>query len=310
MKLVIVVNGGIGKNIGALGAIQWLRENVEEIERIVVVASHPSVFRSCEDVEVFSHTSSNLFDLFPRDKWEWIDVEVYRERDWYEGRRNISSQFVVSILKFLDIRREVPAEIVPRYRILKDEELRAEIYLMNIISKTGNRPVVLYQPFGGWAYETMRFTGRELDIKIASELGRRIEGLGVVLIQVKSDKEPAVCNYYTQGMGIREVIALLSKSETFVGVDSFLQHAGASVGKRGVVIWGSTHYKQNGYSMHINIVKNNCDIQPCRRPAWGFGLDMIATERGFESWSCRRGYRCMEIDIEEVEKALRELIKI
>ena len=46
---------------------------------------------------------------------------------------------------------------------------------------------------------------------------------------------------------------MLKGSEGFIGIDSSLQHFSASVGKRGVVLWGSTRWTQFGYGHNINM---------------------------------------------------------
>lgn len=46
---------------------------------------------------------------------------------------------------------------------------------------------------------------------------------------------------------------MLKSAEGFIGIDSSLQHFSASVGKSGVVLWGSTRWTQFGYSHNTNL---------------------------------------------------------
>jgi fermentation-respiration switch protein FrsA (DUF1100 family) len=50
---------------------------------------------------------------------------------------------------------------------------------------------------------------------------------------------------------------MLKGAQGFIGVDSCLQHFSASVGKRGVVLWGSTRANQYGYAHNANLTWND-----------------------------------------------------
>jgi ADP-heptose:LPS heptosyltransferase len=50
-----------------------------------------------------------------------------------------------------------------------------------------------------------------------------------------------------------EVHELLKDAETFVSIDSCLNHFSASAEKHGVVIWGSTRWTQFGYNHNKNL---------------------------------------------------------
>ena len=56
------------------------------------------------------------------------------------------------------------------------------------------------------------------------------------------------CNLHWSGLH-----ELLKDARTFIGIDSCLQHFSASIGKRGIVVWGSTKWTQFGYTHNTNL---------------------------------------------------------
>jgi ADP-heptose:LPS heptosyltransferase len=93
------------------------------------------------------------------------------------------------------------------------------------------------------------------------ELVKEIQKLGLYVIQVGGTGEERIegCDAYHIGINYRLTIALLEKSVGFVCVDSFLQHAGHAVGKKGVVLYGPSDPQIGGHDTNINLKLNKCD---------------------------------------------------
>jgi ADP-heptose:LPS heptosyltransferase len=93
------------------------------------------------------------------------------------------------------------------------------------------------------------------------ELVKQIQKLGYNVIQVGGYGEERIdgCDAYHIGISYRLAIALLDRSVGFVGVDSFFQHAGHAIGKRGVVLYGPSDPQIGGHDTNINLRTNQCD---------------------------------------------------
>lgn len=93
------------------------------------------------------------------------------------------------------------------------------------------------------------------------ELIKEIQKLGLYVIQAGGTGEERIegCDAYHIGINYRLTMALLEKSVGFVCVDSFLQHAGHAVGKKGVVLYGPSDPQIGGHDTNINLKLNKCD---------------------------------------------------
>jgi ADP-heptose:LPS heptosyltransferase len=73
------------------------------------------------------------------------------------------------------------------------------------------------------------------------------------IIDCTLPNEPAYFNSIKCDLHWSEVHELLKDAETFVSIDSCLNHFSASTEKHGVVIWGSTRWTQFGYNHNKNL---------------------------------------------------------
>jgi len=87
----------------------------------------------------------------------------------------------------------------------------------------------------------------------------------IVAVGVSRPIEGACANLLTSEHGEREAVALLTSCDYFIGVDSFIAHAAAAVGLRGVVIWGPTSPDNWGHDTTVNFIGGS-SCAPCNRP--------------------------------------------
>ena len=86
-----------------------------------------------------------------------------------------------------------------------------------------------------------------------------------VAVGVSKPVEGACANLLTSEHGERESVAFLTSCDYFIGVDSFMAHAAAAVGLRGVVIWGPTSPDNWGHDTAMNFI-GGATCAPCNRP--------------------------------------------
>jgi len=75
----------------------------------------------------------------------------------------------------------------------------------------------------------------------------------VAIIDATLPNEPAFAGTIKCNEHWAVIHEMLKRAEGFISIDSCLQHFSASVGKSGVVVWGSTRWTQFGYEHNTNL---------------------------------------------------------
>lgn len=166
------------------------------------------------------------------------------------------------------------------YCKLYSEELdedKLEIYLTksedewgrNYISKF-KKPVIFISPYSGYANQN----GRAIQVtknrdwvyeywtEVLSYFRDKYE---FVQIGSKNEKVLPGISHTLFGESIRNVIAALKFTKTYIAMDSFWQHAGNAVGKRGIVLFnGGFHPYICGHDSNINLY-SRCKLEICHK---------------------------------------------
>jgi ADP-heptose:LPS heptosyltransferase len=125
-------------------------------------------------------------------------------------------------------------------------------------------------------------------------LVKEIHKLGYKVYQVGGDKDDRIsgCDGDFLGESYRHTMALLDRCTTWVSIDTFLQHGGHAVGKRGIALFGATKPKMFGHSSNINIYHDVCKNKPCLweggdRFQWLHRVDYVCnTKECFKAITC------------------------
>lgn len=88
------------------------------------------------------------------------------------------------------------------------------------------------------------------------------------LVQVGTSNEEQICDRFEKDLPYAEVEQLLLKCDTFIGVDSYLQHHAWFVKKRGIVLWGQSDPAIFGHDLHINLFKNKSYFRQNQFDIW------------------------------------------
>lgn len=90
----------------------------------------------------------------------------------------------------------------------------------------------------------------------AKELVQLLEKEGHQVVQIGVEGEEQICKEFLKNKSFKEVTNLLNEFDTFIGVDSYLQHHAWYIGKKGVVVWGNSWPQIYGHDIHINLLKD------------------------------------------------------
>ena len=139
------------------------------------------------------------------------------------------------------------------------------------------------------------------------ELVKNIKKLGLKVYQVGGMKDEKIegCDGWFLDINPRLSVAMLERSKGFVSVDTFLQHAGSAIRKKGVVLFGPTDPKRFGHKDNVNVYKEDA----CKkdRECWiGDGKKSC--------WWAKHTFKCdsrecmSSIEVGEVFSSLREVV--
>ncbi len=105
-------------------------------------------------------------------------------------------------------------------------------------------------------------SGSPKNYPFARELAQALQEAGHEVIQVGGDGEEQLVPDFRRGLSHPEVCDLILNSDTFISVDSYIQHAAWSVGKRGIVLFSISNPDVFGHSLHLNLLKDRSYLRP------------------------------------------------
>jgi len=297
--LVLIINGGIGRNIMATAIVRNLKKAYPD-KKLVVVCGCPEIFLQNPHIyRVYSLSNSVYFyeDFIQHKKSAIVSVEPYQHFDYVYKKKH----FVECWCDMIGI----PCDnIYPEIFLCDIEKTLAQWHL-----KTFDRPMVLCQFEGGKVPEgkdnKSRISARnamyqrsipeELQVKIVDQINTFGFKTGVVAHE----------NQYVAGCcerisyPIRAIIALLPYVAGVICIDSFLMHGCAMFKKKAVTIWGGTSPDVLGYDYQTNLRKQACVTPECHRPN-SFLFDI--EPNGYQ-WLCPSNMDCLKYSLDEVIEA-------
>jgi hypothetical protein len=301
---VLKVDGGLGKNVAATALVVSIKAKWNL--PLIVIASHMEPFYGNPLVDRL-HTYRNLSylyaDYFADRAVQILSGEPYMHSSYLTGSHIIEVWREMFGLPTCDVAQ-------PCLFIDAAEREWALTYLAGM--KIQPEKLILLQWQGGAAPpapgQCSAQQRRTLRRVTAQALYDGLVGMGYDVISMQLPSQPQLerCLVPTAGRGQdgqplplnpRQALALVSVCKSFVGIDSFVQHAAAALGKPGIVLWGGTDPRNLGYPEHKNLTaKVKCETPHCGRPnSFLFDVDVFG-----RPWSCPVGDMCLDFDPDEI----------
>lgn len=307
-NIVFVCEGGLGKEIASTAVIRAIKNKYPE-KNIIVVAGYNEIFLYNKNIKKIFNFNNPLYfyDDYINEETKIFKVEPYLDYSYV----NKKTHLVESWNNQLNIESN---EINPDFYYLPNEERAAKIYV-DKITENGKKELILIQWVGGkipkdkTEAELMGSLSsmyrRSLDKNEVQKIVDVLKEKGYVIGIVGHENFPEIKNTEKIFFPLRSTIMLLKFSKTFIGIDSFLQHAAASnqINKKGIVCWGGTTPKCLGYNTHINLTKEVCANPFCHRPnSYLFDIQPHGM-----MWDCPVDNECMRsYKAEEIIKVFEE----
>ena len=89
-----------------------------------------------------------------------------------------------------------------------------------------------------------------------SDLIKQLEADGHRLIQVGIEGETQLVSDFRKNLSIAELSHLILENDTWIGLDSFGQHLGWSLGRKGMAIFGQSDPLIFGHHENVNVLKD------------------------------------------------------
>ena len=242
-----VVEGGVGKCTAFTALIPQLRKKAE----VQVYTPYIDCFANNPDVKLVLEETLPLKDPRIMASDNIFYCEPYKSNFQFGKQHLIESycehhgvQYDKSMLPKLYT--EQHKESVDKW--LKTNEI--EKYIM--IQFSGGQPK--------WNYaDNVQYTNinpnRNYQPYLAQQLVNmlREEYKDTTIINCVLPNEPHFMGTIRCDLHWAQIHEMLKGAETFVAIDSCLNHFSPSANKKGVVIWGSTRWTQFGYDQNINL---------------------------------------------------------
>ena len=242
-----VVEGGVGKCAAFTALIPQLRKKAE----VQVYTPYIDCFANNPDVKLVLEETLPLQDSRIMASDNIYYCEPYKSNFQFGKQHLIESycehhgvQYDKSMLPKLYT--EQHKESVDKW--LKTNEI--EKYIM--IQFSGGQPK--------WNYaDNVQYTNinpnRNYQPYLAQQLVNmlREEYKDTTIINCVLPNEPHFMGTIRCDLHWAQIHEMLKGAETFVAIDSCLNHFSPSANKKGVVIWGSTRWTQFGYDQNINL---------------------------------------------------------
>jgi len=299
---VLLVTGGIGRNICATAVVRNLKKAHPD-KNIIVVCGVADIFLKNPNVYKVYNLNQPFYlfeDYFLNGSSMVINVEPYQHPEYLAKRMHFTKAWCELI--------GIPCEdIHPEIFFTDMEKSLALDY-----TKGFSKPLVLCQFEGGKVPNDK--TNKERLVAKSAMYRRSIpekvqqeitDGL------IERNFIPAVVAHENQFIPLkaekiffsaRAITALLPHIQNVICIDSFLLHGTAVFKKEAIVCWAGTSPEVLGYSFHKNLRRAVCPTPECHRPnSYLFDLE----PNGFQ-WECPYNDKCTGYESSEILKAFDE----
>lgn len=234
MKILLSIDGGIGKNIAATGAIREAYNNDHVID---VITAWPVVFEG----------NPYINKVYEWDRYEYIRDRLkeydklifndpYRQQEFIKGDTDLTSMFNYLVNGKLEY-------VKPELYFSLAEELEIKEFI-----KTIKKPIFLIQTNGGQTNAWMwpRDYRLEEAVEVLNVYNNEYE-----IIHLRGPHQPSIDGIkHTGDMSIRQCMLLLKYSTKRLLIDSVYQHASAAMDLPSIVLFNNTDYKQFSHPIH------------------------------------------------------------
>jgi hypothetical protein len=269
MKKAFFINGGAGRVLCAIPALEYYKEHTDPDVVIVVEAWQELFLSTSLRKNVYQGNGGDLFNLL-KDK-EIVSPEPYRLNAYYNQRVNLIQAFDMLINGVDDTIEGKPINL--------DLGKSDQIYGYNLVNQVKQQmkkeKILVFQPFGSGAKMEGNFiydtSGRSFELK---DIFRTIEELSkdyaiILMTQIQIPVDQPMGAAIPDNASLLQWMGIINAVDYFLGCDSMGQHYAHALGKPATVVIGSTFpenisYPNNKDFTIIDNAKQTRTYQPFR----------------------------------------------
>ncbi len=257
MKIVLKIDGGIGKSVMATAVCKAIKAQYPD-SQLIVMTGYPEVFEGNRRVyKVIRHNELNYFyrdHIEGQPDTKFFFHEPYVETDFIHRRGHLIE--VWCRMNGIPYNGELPELFLNH----KEKTSFGKLF-------ESPKPILVLQTNGGMPNQTDKYSWpRDLPYNTAQQVVNAFLPTHNV-VQIRRKDQPVLQNVYPVESGFRQLAVLIAMSDKRLFIDSFAQHTAAALGLPSVVCWVANVPSQFGYEMHTNIMANEPTLEPELRNA-------------------------------------------
>jgi ADP-heptose:LPS heptosyltransferase len=304
MKKVIYIDGGAGRAIAALPALEKLVRNKKPEDDIkIIVMGWDNLYwgnQLLQDI-TFSADTKGIFDLVIKGADKSISPEPYKIPEYYNQKVSLSEAFDIEINGTHDHSDLPPLKMYTS----KAEEKNAANLIADVKMQQKKDKTLIIQPYGRSARvdraDIIDDSSRGLDSHAYLRLVRKLSTkYNLILFAEKPFHQPDDAFTFKPEMDLRSWSAVIEAADYFVGCDSVGQHMARAFDKPGTVFIGSTFAKNVSYPDWFNIYERP-GIEKKYSPIRISGLDSHLADRYND--------KCMDLSDKDVDDLFMSIVK-
>lgn len=260
MKKAFFINGGIGRVLCAIPALEYYVQNTDP-DAVIVVEAWLDLFLLSPVLKdnVYPVNHKGLFKDKLLDK-QLVTVEPYRLNEYFTQKVNLIQAFDMIINDLVDIPETKELNI----SLGKADEIVGFNLNNQIRNQLGKEKTVVFQPFGSGARlegsiiidESGRSFEQRDVIRIIEELSQ--DYCVIVMSSFKIPYEFSQRVAHPENVSILQWAGIIEAADYFLGCDSIGQHYANALGKKATVVIGATFPENISYPNNpdFNIIDN------------------------------------------------------
>lgn len=246
MNIIFQINGGIGKVVAGSAVCASIKTKYPDA-KLIVVSGYPDVFLGNPNVDrAYSfgqqsyfykeHIENQNFILFAHDPY--LETKHIRQEE----------HLIETWCKLYDL------PVVSKSGELYLTQREIDFFGKKFIS---DKPMLLLQTNGGGESEQKYSWARDIPKYIVENVINEFKD-EYNIVHIKREDQLGYNNTFPVSDNFRALLVLINKSQKRLFMDSFAQHAAASLNihKPSTVLWIANSPKVFGYDIHTNITAN------------------------------------------------------
>jgi hypothetical protein len=244
MNIIFQINGGIGKVIVSTAICASIKATYPDC-KLIVVSGYPDVFLGNPNVDrayAFNQTA-----YFYKEYIENQEVLIFAHDPYLETKHIKQEEHLIETWCKL---YNLPVIKNTGELFLTKREI--EFFSNKFIS---DKPILLLQTSGGSDSDIKYSWARDIPRYVAENVIHEFKDQYNV-VHIRREDQLKYDGAFSVTDTFRALVALISLSEKRLMMDSFAQHASATLNKPSTVLWIVNSPKVFGYDMHTNITAN------------------------------------------------------